>query len=45
MSLDTTVTLIFVALGAVCCPYVFIDSRGGWPIFWYNLKKRFRRKK
>lgn len=45
MGLDQTVLLICVVLCAVCLPYILIDSYGGWPIFWYDLKKRFQRKK
>ena len=45
MGFNQAVMLIFAALCAVSGGFVLIDSYGGWPIFWYDLKKLFRRKK
>ena len=40
MSLDMTVMLICGVLGAVCGVYHFIDSRGGWSLYWAEFKRK-----
>ena len=40
MSLDMTVMLICGVLCAVCGVYHFIDSRGGWKLYWAECKRK-----
>ena len=44
MDLDTTMTIVFVVLGAVCCLYRFVDSRGGWILYLAELKREVCKK-
>ena len=43
MDLNTTMTIVFVVLGAVCGVYHFIDSRGGW-VYLDDLKREVCKK-
>lgn len=40
MGLDQTAMLICAVLGTVCGVYHFFDSRGGWSLFWAELKRK-----
>ena len=40
MDLDTLMTIVFVVLGTVCGLYRFIDSRGGWSLYWAEFKRK-----
>ena len=44
MSFEQSLGLIILALTLALGIYLKIDGYGGWPIFWYDLKKGFRRK-
>ena len=45
MTFDQLIGLIMLGLALVLGIGLLIDGYGGWPIFWYELKKGFRRKK
>lgn len=43
MSFDQNVTLIFAVLGVVCGTYCFFEDRGGWTLFWAEVKRRAKK--
>ena len=41
MSFEQNVALIILAACVVLGIFLKIESYGGWPIFWYDLKQQF----
>jgi hypothetical protein len=40
MSLDTSLTILAMAMLTVCGTYRFFDARGGWTLFWAECKRK-----
>lgn len=45
MGFEQMAGLMLLAMAAVIGVGLMIDGYGGWPIFWYDVTKYFRRKR
>ena len=44
MSFDQIVTLMFAIMMVLCGTHCFFEDRGGWTLFWAEVKRKRRAK-